>query len=298
MAVVQIAITGSTGLIGKALVRALRDEGLTVIRLVRRPAAAEDEVRWDPFGGVDSGALEGVDAVVHLAGAGIGSHRWTDTYKREVRDSRVEGTRTLARALARLSRRPAVFVCASAVGFYGDTGDEPVDESASAGAGFLAALCRDWEAAAQPAADAGIRVVHPRTGLVLSREGGLLGKVLPLFRLGLGGRLGSGRQWMSWITLDDQVAALRFLIHDGLQGPVNLTAPEPVTNAAFTAAIGRALRRPAPFIVPAPALRLALGEFADEGALISQRVLPDRLTKAGFAFRHRDIDTALAALLD
>jgi uncharacterized protein (TIGR01777 family) len=297
VAIVQIAITGSTGLIGKALVRALRDEGLTVIRLVRRPASAEDEVRWDPFGGVDSGALEGVDGVVHLAGAGIGDHRWTEAYKREVRDSRVEGTRTLSRALARLSRRPAVLVAGSAVGYYGDTGDHPVDESAPEGEGFLPALCRDWEAAAQPAVDAGIRVVHPRSGVVLSREGGLLGKALPLFRLGLGGRLGSGRQWMSWISLTDQVAALRFLLHDGLQGPVNLTAPEPVTNAAFTGAVGRALHRPARFIVPAPALRLALGGFADEGALISQRVLPDRLSKAGFTFRHPDIDTALAAVL-
>ncbi|HZE33753.1 MAG TPA: TIGR01777 family oxidoreductase [Actinoallomurus sp.] len=293
----QIAITGSTGLIGKALVRALRDEGLTVIRLVRRPATAEDEIRWDPFGEVDSASLEGVDAVVHLAGAGIGDHRWTETYKREVRDSRVEGTRTLSRALARLDRRPAVFVSGSAVGFYGDTGDLAVDESAAAGEGFLAELCADWEAAAQPAVDAGIRVVHPRTGVVLSREGGLLAKTLPLFRFGLGGRLGSGRQWMSWISIADHVAALRFLINDGLQGPVNLTAPEPVTNAAFTAAVGRALHRPAPFIVPAPALRLALGEFADEGALVSQRVLPDRLTKAGFTFSHPDIDTALADVL-
>jgi uncharacterized protein (TIGR01777 family) len=297
VAIVQIAITGSTGLIGKALVRALRDEGLTVIRLVRRPAAAEDEVRWDPFGEVDSAALEGVDAVVHLAGAGIGDHRWTESYKRQVRDSRVEGTRTLARALAGLDRRPAVFVSGSAVGYYGDTGDAAVDESGPSGEGFLAALCRDWEAAAQPAVDAGIRVVHPRTGLVLSREGGLLGKMLPLFRLGLGGRLGSGRQWMSWITVADQVAALRFLIHDGLSGPVNLTAPEPVTNSAFTSAVGRAVHRPTPFIVPAPALRLALGEFADEGALVSQRVLPDRLAKAGFVFRHPDIDTALASVL-
>jgi uncharacterized protein len=297
VAVVQIAITGSTGLIGKALVRALRDEGLTVIRLVRRPAAAEDEVRWDPFGEVDSGALEGVDAVVHLAGAGIGDHRWTETYKREIRDSRVEGTRTLARALAGLSRRPAVFVSGSGIGYYGDTGDVAVDESAPLGEGFLAEVVRDWEAAAQPAVDAGIRVVHPRTGLVLSGEGGLLGKLLPLFRLGLGGRLGSGRQWMSWISLEDQVAALRFLIHDGLQGPVDLTAPEPVTNAAFTAALGRAVHRPAPFIVPAPALRLMLGEFAEEGALISQRVLPDRLVKAGFTFRHPDLGAALADVL-
>jgi hypothetical protein len=297
VAIVQIAITGSTGLIGKALVRALRDEGLTVIRLVRRPATAEDEIRWDPFGEVDAGMLEGVDAVVHLAGAGIGDHRWTETYKREIRDSRVEGTRTLSRALAGLSRRPAVFVSASAVGYYGDTGDVEINESATEGEGFLADLCRDWEAAAQPAVDAGIRVVHPRTGVVLAREGGLLGRALPLFRLGLGGRLGSGRQWMSWISLADQVAALRFILHNGLSGPVNLTAPEPVTNADFTRAVGRALHRPAPFIVPAPALRLALGEFADEGALVSQRVLPDRLAKAGFTFQHPDIDTALADLL-
>lgn len=293
----QIAITGSTGLIGKALVRALRDEGLTVIRLVRRPATAEDEVRWDPFGEVDTGVLEGVDAVIHLAGAGLGDHRWTEAYKREVRDSRVEGTRTLSRALAGLSRRPAVLISGSAVGYYGDTGDAEVNESATEGAGFLAGLCRDWEAAAQPAVDAGIRVVHPRTGLVLSREGGLLGRVLPLFRLGLGGRLGSGRQWMSWISLADHIAALRFILLGGLYGPVNVTAPAPVTNADFTRALGHALHRPAPFTVPAPALRLALGDFADEGALVSQRVLPDRLVKAGFTFRHPDIDTALADIL-
>lgn len=293
----QIAITGSTGLIGKALVRALRDEGLTVIRLVRRPAAADDEVRWDPFGEVAAGALEGVDAVVHLAGAGVGDHRWTETYKRQIHDSRVEGTRTLARALARLDRRPAVFVSGSAVGYYGDTGDVAVDESAPPGEGFLAGLCRDWEEAAGPAVDAGIRVVHPRTGLVLAREGGLLAKMLPLFRLGLGGRLGGGEQWMSWISLTDQVAALCHLIYGGLEGPVNLTAPEPVTNAEFTAAVGRALRRPAPFAVPASLLRLALGQFADEGALVSQRIIPGRLAEAGFTFRHPDLDTALGTLL-
>ncbi len=293
----QIAITGSTGLIGKALVRALRDEGLTVIRLVRRPASAEDEIHWDPFGEVDAGALEGVDAVVHLAGAGIGDHRWTESYKKQVRDSRVEGTRTLARALARLDRRPAVFISGSAVGYYGDTGDVAVNESATEGEGFLAEVCRDWEAAAEPAVDAGIRVVHPRTGVVLSREGGLVAKLLPLFRLGLGGRLGSGRQWVSWISLEDEVAALLYLMRNGVSGPVNLTAPEPVTNAGLTRALGRALHRPTPFIVPAPALRLALGGFADEGALVSQRVLPDRLAKAGFAFRHPDIDVALAEIL-
>lgn len=290
----QIAITGSTGLIGKALVRVLRDEGLTVVRLVRHPATAQDEIRWDPFGELDPGTLEGLDAVVHLAGAGLGDHRWTEAYKRQIRDSRVEGTRTLARALARLSRRPAVFVSASAVGYYGETGDTETNESAAEGEGFLAEVCRDWEAAAQPAVDAGIRVVHPRSGLVLSREGGLLGRMLPLFRFGLGGRLGGGRQWMSWISLDDEIAALRFLLHNGVQGPVNLTAPTPVTNADFTRALGRALNRPTPFAVPAPALRLALGDFADEGVLVSQRVLPERLAKAGFTFQHPDLDTALA----
>lgn len=293
----SVAVTGAGGLIGSALVRALRDEGRTVLRLVRRHATAADEIRWDPFGEVEAGALEGVDAVVHLAGAGLGDRRWSEPYKRQLRDSRIEGTRTLARALAALDRRPAVLVSASAVGYYGDTGDREVDESAPNGRGFLAELCRDWEAAAGPAAEAGIRVVHPRSGLVLSREGGLLGKVLPLFRLGLGGRIGAGRQWMSWISLSDEVAALRFLIDGDLHGPVDVTAPEPVTNAAFTAAVGRALGRPAPFAVPPFALRLLLGEFADEAALVSQRVAPTRLAEAGFGFRHPGIDAALADIL-
>ncbi len=297
MAVVEIAITGSTGLIGQALVRALRDEGLSVIRLVRRRAIADDEVRWDPFGDVDTDALEGVDAVVHLAGAGLGDRRWSESYRRQIRDSRVEGTRTLSRALAGLTRRPKVLVSGSAVGFYGDTGDTAVDESGPQGSGFLAELCHDWEAATRPAQDAGIRVVHPRSGLVLAREGGLLAKVLPVFRLGLGGRLGGGRQWMSWVSIDDQVAALRFLLESELAGPVDVTAPKPVTNAHFTRELGMAVRRPAPFIVPAAALRLALGGFADEGALVSQRVLPGRLMEAGFRFRHPDLRTALAAIL-
>lgn len=293
----QIAITGSTGLIGSALVRALRDEGRTVLRLVRRRPAAGDEVRWDPFGEVDAAALEGVDAVVHLAGAGIGDRRWTSCYKRQIRDSRVEGTRTLARALAAMDRPPAVLVSASGTGFYGDTGDRAVDEGAPGGSGFLADVCRDWEAAALPAAEAGIRVVHPRTGLVLAREGGLLGRTLPLFRAGLGGRLGTGRQWMSWIALADEVAALRFLIDGDLDGPVDLTAPEPVTNAVYTRTLGRALHRPTLLAVPATALRLALGGFADEAALVSQRVLPARLGKAGFRFRYPDLAGALAGIL-
>lgn len=293
----QIAITGSTGLIGSALVSALRDGGRTVVRLVRRRPTADDEVRWDPFGEVDTAALEGVDAVVHLAGAGIGERRWTSCYRQQIRDSRVEGTRTLARALAGMRKPPSVLVSASSTGFYGDTGDRAVDEDAPGGAGFLAEVCRDWEAAARPAAEAGIRVVHPRTGLVLAREGGLLGKTLPLFRAGLGGRLGTGRQWMSWISIIDQIAALRFLIDGDLDGPVDLTAPEPVTNADYTRALGRALHRPALFVAPAVALRLALGGFADEAALVSQRVLPARLVQAGFRFRHPDLASALADIL-
>ena len=293
----QIAITGSTGLIGTALVRALRDGGRTVVRLVRRRPSAGDEVRWDPFGEVDTAALEGVDAVVHLAGAGIGERRWTSCYRQQIRDSRVEGTRTLARALAGMRRPPSVLVSASSVGFYGDTGDRAVDEDAPGGAGFLAEVCRDWEAAARPAAEAGIRVVHPRTGLVLAREGGLLGKTLPLFRAGLGGRLGTGRQWMSWISIADQVAALRFLIDRDLDGPVDLTAPEPVTNADYTRALGQALHRPALLVAPAAALRLVLGGLADEAALVSQRVLPARLVKAGFRFRHPDLASALADVM-
>ncbi|MFL6054186.1 MAG: TIGR01777 family oxidoreductase [Actinoallomurus sp.] len=293
----QIAITGSTGLIGSALVRALRDEGRTVIRLVRRRPAADDEVHWDPFGEVDTASLEGVDAVVHLAGASIGGRRWNSCYQQEIHDSRVEGTRTLCRALAAIDHPPSVLVSASAAGYYGDTGDRTVDESSPSGGGFLAGVCREWEAATAPAAEAGIRVVIPRTGIVLASEGGALGRTLPLFRAGLGGRLGNGRQWMSWISLADEVAALRFLIDGSLEGPVNLTAPEPVTNAAYTAAIGRALHRPALFAAPPAALRLVLGGLADEGVLVSQRILPARLTAAGFGFRHPDVETALADIL-
>jgi uncharacterized protein len=294
----RIAVSGSTGLIGTALADSLRADGHDVVRLVRREPGGPDEVRWDPYGEVDTGPLEGLDAVVHLAGAGIGDRRWTESYKQRVRNSRIVGTRTLADALAELRRPPRVMVSGSAIGYYGDTDDQDVDESSPMGSGFLAELSRDWEAAAEPAAAAGIRVVQPRTGIVLAREGGLLGRTLPIFRLGLGGRLGSGRQWISWISLPDQVAALRLLIdRDGVTGPVNLTAPAPVTNADFTRAVGRALHRPARFVVPAFALRAALGGFADEGPLISQRVLPRRLTELGFRFQHAGLDSALAEVL-
>ncbi|WP_119731979.1 TIGR01777 family oxidoreductase [Thermomonospora amylolytica] len=294
----RIAITGASGFIGGALARGLEADGHRVLRLVRREPKGPAEARWEPGGGVDTAALEGVHAVVHLAGAGVGDRRWTEGYKRRIRDSRVHGTATIATALAGLSDRPAVLVSGSGVGYYGDTGDREADEDSPQGGGFLAQVVADWEAAARPAADAGIRVVLARTGMVLGRDGGALGRrLLPLFRLGLGGRLGSGRQYMSWISLTDQVAALRFLIDSGLSGPVNLTAPRPVTNAEFTRTLGSAVRRPAPWAVPAFALRIAVGGFAEEGVLFSQRVLPRRLTEAGFRFAHEDLAGALAAEL-
>jgi uncharacterized protein len=292
----KVAITGASGLVGQALVRSLRGDGHKVVRLVRKEPSATDEARWDPFGAIDAKAFDGVDAVVHLAGAGIGDHRWTESYKRQIRDSRVIGTRNLAETLAGLTAKPRVLVSASGMNFYGDTGDRETDETAPAGTGFLADLARDWEASAAPAAGAGIRVVHPRSGHVLSRDGGLLGRLLPLFKLGLGGKLGSGRQWMSWIWRDDHIAALRFLIDGDLAGPVNLTAPHPVTNADFTRALGKAVGRPAIFTVPPFALRVALDGLADEGALINLRVVPGKLAAAGFAFRRPELAEALADL--
>lgn len=293
----KIAITGSTGLIGSALVRALRGDGHEVLRLVRAQPRQPDEVRWDPTGGdVDVERLHGVDAAVHLAGAGVGDRRWTDSYKRTIRDSRVLGTRTLSRALASLAPRPAVLLCGSAIGWYGDTGTEAVDEGAASGDTFLAGVVREWESATSAAEEAGIRVVHPRTGLVMAESGGALGRMMPIFRLGLGGKLGTGRQFWSWITLQDEVRAAQFLLTaDDVTGPVNLTAPEPVTNAEVTSALARALHRPAVVPVPEPALRLALGEFAGE-VLMSQRVLPRRLLESGFEFSHPDIDSAAHAV--
>lgn len=294
----KVIVSGASGLIGTALVSALRDEGCSVVRLVRRAPQAPDEARWEPrTRSVDSKALEGSDAVVHLAGAGVGSRPWTTSYKEEIRGSRLLGTSTLATALAALKSPPTVFVSGSAVGYYGDTADRETTEEAPHGAGFLADLAVDWEAAAQPAAKAGIRVVQPRTGIVLARKGGILGMMLPAFKFGLGARLGDGRQWMSWISLRDEVAALRFLIGSELSGPVNLTAPLPVTNAEFTKAVGAALHRPAPLFVPARILRLAPGGFAQESALISQRVMPRRLLDAGFVFQDPVLAPALRSML-
>jgi uncharacterized protein (TIGR01777 family) len=305
---VKIAVTGSSGLIGTALVASLRADGHEVIRLVRRNPRAPDEERWDPRAAdagllAGSSALDGLGACVHLAGAGVADRRWTARYKAEVRASRVLGTRALAGALAKLSLPPATLVAASAIGWYGDTGGREVDESAGAdpavGPGFLARLVRDWEAAAEPAAAAGIRVVHPRSGLVLTPRGGLLARLLPLARLGLCPRFGSGRQVMSWVSLTDEIAAFTYLLaRTDVSGPVNVTAPAAVTNAEFTAALNVAAgRRDLPWLrVPAPMLRLAVGEASVE-LLSSTRVLPRRLQEAGYEFRHPSLPEALAAEL-
>lgn len=296
----RILVSGSSGLVGSALTRVSRGEGDQVLRLVRRPAKADDEVSWDPSSDTapDLSAIDGVDAVVHLAGAGIGDHRWTDTYKREIRDSRVRSTALLASTLSRLERPPRVFLSGSAVGYYGNARDTEVDENSPAGSDFLADVVKEWEAAATPAIDAGIRTVCLRSGIVLSTRGGALGKVLPLFRAGIGARLGSGKQYVSWIARPDHVSALRFLLNaDDVSGAVNVTAPTPVTNAEYTRDIAAAVHRPAFLISPAAALRVALGEFADT-VVTGQRVLPKRLLDAGFTFAYPKLDAALRALLD
>ena len=300
----KVAVTGSSGLIGTALVTSLRSDGHHVVRLVRRAPRSDDEVSWDPRAAdaglaSDHGALEGIGACVHLAGAGVASRRWTRSYKAEIRASRVLGTRALAGALARLGSPPATLVAASAIGWYGETGGREVDETAPAGTSFLARLVRDWEAAANPAGEAGIRVVHPRSGLVLTPAGGLLARLLPLARLGLCPRFASGTQAMSWISLSDEIAAIRFLLdREDITGPVNLTAPEPVTNAAFTGALDAAVgRRDLPWLrIPGPLLRLGLGEASVE-LLSSTRVRPKRLLGAGYQFRYPGLPEALSAEL-
>lgn len=294
----KVAITGASGLIGSALVPHLRSRGDDVVRLVRRSAVAPDEVEWNPAtGSVDLDGLVGIDAVVHLAGAGVGDHRWTDEYKRTILDSRVDGTQTIVRAITELPERPRALVAGSAIGWYGDTGDRAVDESAPAGTGFLADVVRAWEAAADPAAAAGIRVTHARTGLVVSGDGGAWARMFPLFKLGLGGKLGSGSQYWSWISLRDEVAALTFLLdNETLAGPVNLTGPTPVTNAEVTAAMGRVLHRPTLLPAPAFALKAVLGEFSTE-VLGSSRVIPSVLEAAGFRWQDPTIDSAIAAAL-
>jgi uncharacterized protein (TIGR01777 family) len=295
----KIAITGSRGLIGSSLIPHLAAAGHDVVRIVRGQAEGDD-VRWDPpTRWIEADKLRGVEAVVHLAGAGVADRRWSASYKREILASRVDGTTTLAEALAHLPVPPSVMVSASAVGYYGSRGDEVLTEGAGPGAGFLADVCVQWESSAAPAASAGIRVVHLRSGVVLSAAGGALQKQLPPFRLGLGARLGAGSQQFSWISRRDAVAAIVFLLdHDTLSGPFNIASPQPVTNAVFTRALGRALHRPARLVVPAAVLRLALGsEMASEFLLTSQRAVPERLLAAGFTFADAALPHALATAL-
>ncbi|MDT5172355.1 MAG: uncharacterized protein QOD02_5736 [Mycobacterium sp.] len=288
-----VAIAGSSGLIGSALVTALRTADQQVLRIVRRTPANASELHWNPDSGeLDAGALTGVDAVVNLCGIGIGRRRWSGAFKQNLRDSRITPTEVLSAAVA--DAGVGVLVNASAVGYYGDTKDRAVDETASAGRGFLAQLCKDWEAATEPARDAGTRVVLARTGVVLASSGGALRRLRPVFSVGLGARLGSGRQYMAWISLEDQVRALQFAISDRrLSGPVNLTGPAPVTNAEFTAALGRAVNRSTPLMMPGFAVRAALGEFADEALLSGQRAIPAALERAGFEFHHNTVGEAL-----
>ncbi|MEV7452813.1 MULTISPECIES: TIGR01777 family oxidoreductase [Streptomyces] len=296
----RIVVAGSSGLIGAALVRSLVADGHEVVRLVRRAPRAADEVRWDPDSGeVAAAVLAGCDAVVNLAGANVGARRWTEAYKESLRRGRVRGTGALASAMAALKpgERPRVFVNGSAIGYYGETGEEIVDESSPPGEGFLPELCVEWEAAAAPAREAGVRTVFLRTGLVVAREGGAWGRLFPLFKAGLGGRLGDGRQFWSFVSLHDEVAAIRFLLDaEELSGPFNVTAPEPVTNREITAAMGRVLHRPTLFQVPAPALRTVLGEMAGD-VLGSQRVVPARLLESGFTFAFPDVEGAIRAAL-
>ncbi|MEI6763272.1 MAG: TIGR01777 family oxidoreductase [Actinomycetes bacterium] len=289
----RIAISGASGLIGTALVGHLRSEGHTVQRLVRRKAQAPDEIQWDPASNsVDIDALTGVDAIIHLAGANVGDHRWTKKYRAEILNSRLLGTTAIAHAVTTVA--PKVFISASAIGYYGETGNRAVTENDRGGDDFLAAVCREWEGAADLASNT--RVVKIRTGLVLEPTGGALGRMLPLFRFGVGGKLGSGKQWWSWITLHDQIRAICHLLESDISGPVNLTSPNPVTNQEFTAALARALHRPALLPVPGFALKLALGGFSTE-ILGSKKVLPQALLDSGFSFDYPHITSALDELV-
>lgn len=292
----RIVVSGASGLIGSALVPRLVGHGHDVVRLVRR-TASRGESTWDPARGViDASVVEGVDAVIHLSGAGIGDKRWTNSYKREILDSRVKSTKLLASVIAGAANRPSVFLSGSAIGFYGPRGDEPLHETSSAGSGFLAEVCKQWEDAT---IGAGVRTVLLRTGIVLSRNGGALKKQLPLFQAGLGGKFGRGHQWQSWISIDDEVAAIEHLITASVHGPVNLTAPAPVTSAEFAAVMGKVLRRPAIFPVPSFGPKVLLGsELAEALLFTGQRVMPTALGASTFEFAHPTLEIALRSLLD
>lgn len=296
----QIAVSGASGLVGSALVPLLTTGGHTVHRLVRgKPNLSAKEIGWNPAQGrLDPSNLEGIDAVIHLGGENIASGRWTQTKRKRIRDSRVDSTRLLAETLARMSHPPKVFLCASATGFYGDRGEELLTEETGPGENFLANVCQQWEQATQPAGDAGIRVANLRFGVVLTPRGGALKQMLPLFRLGLGGRLGSGKQYWSWIGIDDAIGAIYHVLgNSSLSGPINLTAPEPVTNRQFATLLAKILHRPAILPAPSSALRMALGSMADELLLASTRVIPQRLLQTEYEFRNRDLESVLRHLL-
>ena len=297
----DVAVTGSHGFIGSALLPALTRAGHRPVRIVRGRAAGDDDLSWDPEAGtIDAGGLEGIGGVVHLAGAGIGDKQWTDARKRLILESRTKGTSLLARTLAGLARPPSVLVSASASGYYGDRGDEPIDEQSTPGNDFVARVCVQWEAATAPAAEAGIRVARVRSGIVLGRDGGVLPRLLLPFRLGLGGRIASGRQYMSWISIDDEVRAiLHALTQDGVAGPVNLVGPAPVTNDEFTKTFGRVVRRPTVIPTPLLPLRARYGRELVQHLLVEgQRVLPKRLEATGYAFEHSTLEDALRAVVD
>ena len=295
----DVLVSGATGLIGSAIVSALREKEYRVRRLTRSGGSSKDAVAWDPLAGtIDTAGLEGVDAVVHLAGESV-MGRWTSAKKARIRNSRVQGTRLLSETIAGLPGPPGVMVCASATGYYGDRGNELLREESDPGNNFLAGVCREWEAAADPARAAGVRVVHPRFGIVLSPEGGALGTTLPIFKLGGGGRIGSGRQYWPWIAVDDVVGAtIHALDSESLSGALNVTVPDPPTNEEYTKTLGYVLGRPTVFPLPAPAARLALGQVADELLLASQRVEPARLRESGYSYRYPELEGALRYLLE
>jgi uncharacterized protein (TIGR01777 family) len=296
----KILVTGSSGLVGERLVHSLKSQGQEVVRLVRSiPKDSATEIRWNPDEGtLDEAGLEGLDSVVHLAGENLAEGRWTDEKKKRIRESRVKGTRLLSEALARLKEKPEVLVSASAIGFYGNRGDEILTERSAAGDDFLAEVCREWELATAPAGENGIRVVHLRFGVILSREGGALAKMLFPFRMGVGGKIGSGKQYMSWIAIDDVVGVIEHaLMNDELRGAVNVVSPNPVTNYEFTKTMGSVLSRPTVFPVPAFAAKLLFGEMADATLLTSQRVEPERLKASGYKFKYPELKNALQHVL-
>jgi uncharacterized protein len=295
----KVLVSGSHGLVGRALIKSLLNKGDAVARLVREAPTGSSDIEWHPnHEQIDAGRLNGFDAVVHLAGESIASGRWSQEKKQRIRESRVKGTQLLSSALAQTSKPPTVFVCASAIGYYGDRGSELLTEESSPGNDFLANVCKDWEAATEPVKKKGIRLVNTRFGIILDRDGGALAKMLPPFRMGIGGRIGDGKQWMSWIALADVVGALEQVIENQtLSGPVNFVAPNPVTNATFTSTLGKILRRPTFLPVPAFGARLAFGEMADALLLSSQRVEPRRLKETAFQFKYVNLNDALSEIL-